>query len=428
MCLADGEPGPARPMRMATTNAARLALAALCLGATAAWAQADGDPGASGQSAGAGFGDVSFDFRLRSEFVDLDGVAEDASALTLRSRVTFESATFNRFQVLLEADNISALGSEEFNSTTNGVTDYPVVADPEGTDLNQAWLSFTGDSLTVRAGRQTIRHGTERFVGGVAWRQNEQSFDGIRVLWAPNGNFDLDLSYVNRVNRIFGPDDGLNPGAWKGDNLFVRANWALAGNHRLSAVGHLLDFDPQEGYAPGRTVNNSVDIFGAEYVGAFEAFTVNLTWATQQDAGASQLDYRAQMYIAEVIVPVGVTTLTAGYEVVGADDGAGFRTPVATLHKFHGWTDKFLATPGDGFRDAYLIAASRLGPVNLVVHWHDFRADASSADFGSELGASVTWPVNDQLTLLAKYATFSTDDSSRFADADKAWISLQMAF
>ena len=411
---------------MTTTSAAWLALAALSMGATGAWAQAAGGSGAPGETDGDSAGDVSFDFRYRSEFVDLAGFGESAAASTLRSRITFESATFNRFQVLLQADNVATLGSEQFNSTTNGRTDYPVVADPEGTDLNQAWLTFSGDSVTVRAGRQTIRHGTERFVGGVAWRQNEQAFDGVRIQWATAGGFDLDLAYVNRVNRIFGPDDGLNPAAWKGDNFFVRANWSLADNHRLSAHGYLLDFDPQNGYAPGRTVNNSVDILGLEYSGTFERLTLNLNWDTQQDAGASQLDYQAEHYLAEIIAPVGGASLTAGYEVFTGDNGSGFRMPTATLHKFQGWTDKFLATPGDGLKDTYLIAASTLGPVAVTAHWHDFRAEASGADFGSEFGLQLTWPVTDRFTVLVKYATFSTDDSTRFQDTDKAWLSLQM--
>ena len=43
-----------------------------------------------------------------------------------------------------------------------------------------------------------------------------------------------------------------------------------------------------------------------------------------------------------------------GYEVLGADDGAAltsFQTPLATLHKFQGWADKFLTTPPNGIRE-----------------------------------------------------------------------------
>ena len=68
---------------------------------------------------------------------------------------------------------------------------------------------------------------------------------------------------------------------------------------------------------------------------------------------------------------------TAGMSVLGSDDGAvGFRTPLATLHKFNGWADLFLTTPGAGLQDTYL----RLGYVRdawtLSVRFHDFRADA----------------------------------------------------
>ena len=46
--------------------------------------------------------------------------------------------------------------------------------------------------------------------------------------------------------------------------------------------------------------------------------------------------------------------LNAGYEVLGADNGVGFATPLATGHKFQGWADKFLTTPGDGIEDVYI--------------------------------------------------------------------------
>ena len=35
--------------------------------------------------------------------------------------------------------------------------------------------------------------------------------------------------------------------------------------------------------------------------------------------------------------------LSVGYEVLGSDNGVGFYTPLATLAKFNGWADAFLA-------------------------------------------------------------------------------------
>ena len=52
------------------------------------------------------------------------------------------------------------------------MTNYPVVADPEGTDLNQFYVQYAAPAgTTVRLGRQRIKLDTERFVGSVAWRQ-----------------------------------------------------------------------------------------------------------------------------------------------------------------------------------------------------------------------------------------------------------------
>ena len=43
----------------------------------------------------------------------------------------------------------------------------------------------------------------------------------------------------------------------------------------------------------------------------------------------------------------------AGYEVFASDGSrSAFRTPLATLHRFQGWTDKFLGTPPAGVEDA----------------------------------------------------------------------------
>ena len=114
-----------------------------------------------------------------------------------------------------------------------------------------------------------------------------------------------------------------------------------------------------------------------------------------------------------------------GYEVLGGDNGVGFKTPYATLHKFQGWADKFLTTPGDGIEDLYVGLTGKLGPVNLGGFYHDFQAEDSSDDFGTELNLVGTWPVNKMLTLQLKYASFSTDNKARFSDTDKAWMTVQ---
>ena len=114
--------------------------------------------------------------------MDDDAFTKDAWANTLRSRLTVAPKPINGFGVLVEVDDVRDIGADNFNDTRNGVTDRPAVNDPEGTDLNQALLRYSGFPGTeVVIGRQRIERANQRFVGGVGWRQNEQTFDAAAV-------------------------------------------------------------------------------------------------------------------------------------------------------------------------------------------------------------------------------------------------------
>ena len=104
----------------------------------------------------------------------------------------------------------------------------PIIADPEGTDLNQAWIAYKSHGVKAKLGRQRILHGSQRFVGGVACRrQNEQTYDGVRFEAKPIDGLSLDVAFVSNINRIFGPEDGVQPSDWQGDNVFLRSQYTL---------------------------------------------------------------------------------------------------------------------------------------------------------------------------------------------------------
>jgi hypothetical protein len=116
------------------------------------------------------------------------------------------------FSALVQVDHVEALGDVRYDDTRDGLIQYPVVADPRGTDLNQAWLQYAGPASTVlRVGRQKIAIGNERFVGPVGWRQNEQSFDAIRRGTPVLPKTRFTYAYVDRVMRVFGPAEGTLP-------------------------------------------------------------------------------------------------------------------------------------------------------------------------------------------------------------------------
>jgi hypothetical protein len=118
--------------------------------------------------------------RYRYEIVDQDGFTKNARASTLLTRVGFETQKFKGFSALLEGENNTILGHQNFNDTINGRTQFPVVADPEITELNQAYINYHGIFDTaIRVGRQRIRLDNQRFIGTVSFRQNEQTFDAV---------------------------------------------------------------------------------------------------------------------------------------------------------------------------------------------------------------------------------------------------------
>ena len=370
-------------------------------------------------------GDVYLDFRYRYEGVDQDGISKDAAASTLRSRLGLSTGSYHGFTGLVEFDNVSVVGPDDYNSTENGKTQYPVVADPKGTEVNQAYLKYTMDTANGIYGRQRINYSNQRFVGGVAWRQNEQSFDGFRGNWQMLDSVNVDYSYAYRVHRVFGPDDGTNPAEWSGDNNFVYVDWKVAEGHNIGVFGYFIEVDSQHSYPAPKTVNNSSDSYGLEYVGRIAMLDVRAAYASQSEAGDSELNYTADYYLAEVGGTLAGIGLKGGYEVLASDNGVGFATPLATLHKFQGWADKFLSTPGDGVEDMYFGVSGALGPVKLEAVYHDFQAESSSEDFGDELDLAASWPVNEYFSTQLKAAFFNADGDV-YTDTNKVWLTLQL--
>uniref|UniRef100_UPI000255B6A1 alginate export family protein n=1 Tax=Microbulbifer agarilyticus TaxID=260552 RepID=UPI000255B6A1 len=112
--------------------------------------------------------DVTLGLRARTEMVDVNGVDYDLTSL--QTRLTFSSASYEGFSTLIEMDDVAH------------ITDFEGgVADPEGTEVNQAYLAYTTGATTAKFGRQRILLDNQRFVGGVGFRQNEQTYDAFSV-------------------------------------------------------------------------------------------------------------------------------------------------------------------------------------------------------------------------------------------------------
>ena len=128
----------------------------------------------------------------------------------------------------------------------------------------------------------------------------------------------------------------------------------------------------------------------------------------------------------ELGVKVSAVNIGVGYESLGSDNGKGFATPLATLHKFQGFADKFLATPGAGINDLYFKVSGKVGKLGLTGVWHTLDSDVGSIDYGTELNLIASYPLADKVGLLVKYANYSADDLS--VDTNKLWGMLTVKF
>lgn len=362
------------------------------------------------------------DARLRYEGVDQDGLSKDADAVTVRLRAGGE-LTSGAWSLLVEGEGTLAIDGG-YNSTTNGKTLYPTVADPQNVELNRIQLQYRGLAKTlVTVGRQRINLDDQRFVGSVAWRQNEQTFDAVRIESSALGPVNIDVTYSWSDRSIYGVDSPLQ--SIGGDNLLAQAGVKL-GPVTAKGFAYLVDQDQ-----PGRRQFSS-QTYGLRAVGAFPLgkaakLTLIGSYARQSDYHNNPYDYAADYYLGEAALAVKGFTITGGYEVLGASSGAAFtsfQTPLATLHKFQGWADKFLTTPANGIRDAYASAGYALPKtsVSMLVTYHRFDSDRLSIDYGHEWDAQVGFKPTKHTALLLKYADYQA--KSFATDTQKLWLQL----
>ncbi len=385
-------------------------------------------------------GKASINVRARYEHVDQDNVSEKADAFTARLRLNYTTGSWRGISAFAEYDHVFHV-LDDFNSgggTSPGRSQYPVVADPEGSDLNQLYVDFApSEDLKMRVGRQRILFDNQRYVGHVGWRQNEQTYDALMLTSNVIANTSLQYAYIANVRRIFG--EKVDAGSDKANHHLFNARVKLNDAWSVSPYFYLLDYDFAEPTPvqpltiPPSTANDlrkatsSTGTLGVRVTGKVQtgANTIALVgeFATQSDAGNSPLSYDADYLHASAMWSMeNGLSLGLAYESLGSDGGsAAFRTPLATLHAFQGWADRFLSTPAAGLDDLYATVKFKAGKWNLTGIYHDFSAETGSGDYGTELDVSAGTKITDNYSILFKGAFFSSDSPS-YPDTNKVWI------
>ncbi|MEO1169520.1 MAG: alginate export family protein [Pseudomonadota bacterium] len=373
--------------------------------------------------------DPYVDFRYRLELVDQDGFADDATASTLRIRAGARTREWQGLSAFIEAEAIAHVGPDDFNDTVNGQLAFPVVADPEDLLLNQAYVRWhRPDRVDARVGRQVINLDNQRWVGSVGWRQNDQTFDAALGTVRPSISTSLTYGYAWRVNRIFGPDSPM--GIWRNNDIhMMRGSVDVPDVGTISAYGYLLDI-------PDAPMNSSqswgVRLAGRRPVGGDVTLTYAAEYARQSDYAGHPRDFSLSYLLLEPGVTVGPVALRFGYERLGSNGVDALQTPLATLHAFNGWSDKFLRTPPNGLRDLYADATVRpfssgfFENAAFRIAYHDFRSTRGDIHYGREWDAQFSVPLRSGWSVAFKYADY---DADRFAtDTRKFWLTTQIRF
>ncbi len=132
---------------------------------------------------------ISGQVRVRPEFrrnltqgiPNIPGPKEEDLSVLLRSRFGLEFKPTDHVSFFIQGQD-----SRDFGEETPAL---PTAAgDDEGMDLHQGYIDITqiaDKPLSIRVGRQEIRLGEERLVGGVNWSNVGRSMDGLVATYDP---------------------------------------------------------------------------------------------------------------------------------------------------------------------------------------------------------------------------------------------------
>jgi len=380
---------------------------------------------------GVGLDPVLFgDTRLRFEHAQQDSSPLDANGITQSVRLGVETPFFKRFSALIEGEAVLAF-VDNFDDGSGNDLDRPIILDPNGLELNRAQITAKlSQQSFLTIGRQRLAIDDQRFLGTLAFRQNDQTFDAVHLSWRTDNGSTFQGGYINRVNRALGADN-VN-GRFRGDSYFANANIETPLG-RFGAYHYALDLDT--GPSLNLDSTNSSKTSGVRYDGRLHRDTIGIdveaAYARQTDFADNPIDYSADYWLFGAKGFAGPFAARFRAEILGGGDGQSFQTPVATLHKFQGEADIFLVTPIDGVQDLEVGASWILGSFGVLdgikadASYHWFDAESGGADYGQEFDFSIKARVQEfGLSLI--YANYQADTFA--TDTERVFFSISRRF
>ncbi|CAA6678461.1 MULTISPECIES: alginate export family protein [unclassified Lentimonas] len=333
-------------------------------------------------------------------------------------RYGYTTETFGGFNAMVEGETVTRIGGDHDDI-------HPLDDAGDGTDFNQYWLGYQNEDYgKAKIGRQIYILDDSRFIGNVGWRQNMQTFDAATGSFTMVENLTVNGFYMDNVNRVNADNTKMDTA---GANIKYKvADW-------LSLTGFYYHIKSSDIDA------FSNDTTGIRATGKYKLDEVTLnyafSYAHQEDNSQSPTDIDADYWAGDLSAAYEAFTFGAGFEVLGD----GFRTPLATVHKFNGYADVFLPVTGidGGLQDLYAYVGYKIPvwdkksiPVKLVYHSFDSDTHPSHGnDYGDEIDFVASYKVNKYTTLMAKYGYYMADDEFAGAGgADKTMFTFDVNF
>ncbi|MGB6220294.1 hypothetical protein [Haloferula sp.] len=356
----------------------------------------------------------TLDIRLRYEYGDINSPAlQSANALTVRERIGLVTRDIYGFSALIEGEFLQVI-TNRYDSGP-GASTYPNnpnltgIYDPKTNELNQAYLQYDSSDTLIRAGRQRIILDNAAFVGNVGWRQNEQTYDAFSIQNECIDDLKLFYAYANRANRIFGSYATGALRSFAGDINLFNASYTGFGDATLTAYAYLMNFDKTAANA-GYISNNTYGLIATSPLGPvtlYAELALQTNTSSSPPTKPDETGY-AHLYAS---AEAGESTFTLGWEYLGA----GFVTPLATVHSFNGYADAFInprigLVTNPGLNDLHLRHALPLPfwDLNFTQTIHLFGDNNSRFDYGWEYDLTLSKKFNEHFVAITKLAYFDS--------------------
>lgn len=369
--------------------------------------------------------------RLRYEYEDAGAYRKDANALTLMGRAGYHFRHNKETNAYVELEGV-AVGLDDYNDTTDRVgryawMEYPAIQDPEGYDVNQAYVSAVLPfSVHFKGGRQRIEYANGRHIGSESWRQNDRTFDAVSLSAGFLEGSDLDTivsdlqfryAYVFGVNQpdfehrdveahLFDMDFAMWPSQKTRVGFYA---YFIDDNEQLprDLTSATLGWRYSRNYRPidGRIKVN----MEAATQGNYQEKSSYLSYPGYYDKGTRYYAISGEYWL-------GALGVTAGYEVFtqatrpnpalpGQTLRYAFQTPWGSNNEFNGWRDPIgppwhsdsdYMTPQFGLRDLYAKITGNLWGTTWLLAYH--RASAEDTSRGNKYGPEFNVGLRRELT------------------------------